>query len=63
MNLMVKDECCTARAACRQQIEFGNSEDNALNLATIVNQQRHPCVPAGQAKAMVIEAIGVPAGA
>ena len=63
MNSMVKDECCAARAACREQIEFGNTEDNALNLATIVYQQRHPCVPVGQAKAMVIEATGVPAGA
>ena len=51
---MVKDECCAARAACREQIEFGNTEDNALNLATLVYQQRHPCVPVGQAKAMVI---------
>lgn len=60
MNSMVKDEFCAARAAYREQIEFGNTEDNALNLATIVYQQRHPCVPAGQAKAMVSEALGVP---
>jgi len=63
VSSMVKDECCAARAAYRQQIEFGNTEDNTLNLVSIVYQQRHPCVPVGQAKAMVIEAIGVPAGA
>ena len=63
MNSMVKDECCAARAAYCEQIEFGNTEDNALNLATLVYQQRHPCVPVGQAKARVIEATGVPAGA
>ena len=58
-NSVVKDDFCAARAAYREQIEFGNTEDSALNLATIVYQQRHPCVPACQAKALVVEALGV----
>lgn len=58
-NSVVKDELCAARAAYREQIEFGSSEVNALNLATIVYQQRHPCVPACKARAIVGEALGV----
>ncbi len=54
-----KDEFCAARAAYREQIEFGSEKDTALNLATIVYQQRHPCVPAGQAREMVGAALGL----
>jgi hypothetical protein len=56
-NSVVKDELCAARAAYREQIEFGSTQDNALNLATIVYQQRHPCVPVGKARAIVAEAL------
>lgn len=58
-NLAIKDEFCAARAAYNEQIEFGSTQDNALNLATIVYQQRHPCVPVGTAKALVGNALGV----
>ena len=58
-NQMVKDEFCAARAAYREQLEFGSAEDTALNLATIVYQQRHPCVPVKEARAIVCEALGV----
>jgi hypothetical protein len=53
------DDFCNARAAYREQIEFGSEKDTALNLATIVYQQRHPCVPACKAKAMVGAALGI----
>ena len=55
----IKDEFCAARTAFREQIEFGNSEDCALNLATIVYQQRHPSVPVKEARAIVGQALGV----
>ena len=58
-NSIVKDELCAARAAYRERFEFGSTEVNALNLAIIVFQQRHPCVPAGKARAIVGEALGV----
>jgi hypothetical protein len=58
-NTVMKDEFCAARAAYLEQIEFGSAVDAALNLATIVYQQRHPCVPVGEARAMVGEALGV----
>ena len=58
-NTVVKDDLCAARAAYREQIEFGNTRDNAWNLATIVYQQRHPCMPVGKARAIVGEALGL----
>ncbi len=58
-NSMLKDEFCAARTAYREQIEFGSTQDNALNLATIVYQQRHPCIPVCKARAIVGEALGV----
>lgn len=56
---VVKDEFCAARAAYSEQIKFGSAQDTALNLATIVYQQRHPCVPVKEARAIVGEALGV----
>lgn len=45
--------------AYREQIEFGSSEDTALNLATIVYQQRHPRLPTNEARALVSKALGI----
>lgn len=59
VNPVARDEFCAARAAYREQIEFGSSQDNALNLATIVYQQRNPCVPVSKARTIVGEALGV----
>jgi hypothetical protein len=39
--------------AYREQIEFGSQMESALNLATIVYQQRHPAVPVAEARALV----------
>ena len=54
-----KDAFCAAKAAYREQIEFGSEECTALNLATIVYQQRHPSVPVVKARALVGEALGI----
>ena len=54
-----KDAFCAARAAYREQIKFGSEQDCALNLATIVYQQRHPRVPASQARLLVGKALGI----
>ena len=58
-SLVVKDDFCAARAAYREQIEFGSEEGNALNLATIVYQQRNPCIPVYEARSIVGEALGI----
>tara|TARA_R110001606_G_scaffold392293_1_gene561105 strand:- start:416 stop:616 length:201 start_codon:yes stop_codon:yes gene_type:complete len=36
-----------------EQIEFGSQPESAMNLATIVYQQRHPAVPVDEARAVV----------
>lgn len=36
-----------------EQIEFGSRPESALNLATIVYQQRHPAVPVAEARSVV----------
>ena len=54
-----KEERCAVMNAYREQIEFGSSEDTALNLATIVYQQRHPRLPTNEARALVSKALGI----
>jgi len=51
-----KDLCAVARAY-REQIAFGSGPEAALNLATIVYQQRHPCVPLAVARTRVDAAL------
>ena len=53
-----KEEFDSVRNAYREQIEFCNSSNTALNLATIVYQQRNPFVSACAAR--VAEALGIP---
>lgn len=36
-----------------EQIEFGSRPESAVNLATIVYQQRHPAVPVAEARCVV----------
>ncbi|MEX2617031.1 MAG: hypothetical protein WD767_13125 [Alphaproteobacteria bacterium] len=36
-----------------EQIEFGSRPESAVNLATIVYQQRHPAVPVAEARNVV----------
>ncbi len=52
-------EFCAVMNAYREQIDFGSGQDMALDLATIVDQQRHPRMPAGAAREFVGEALGV----
>ena len=52
-------EFCAVMNAYREQIDFGSGQDMALNLATIVYQQRHPLIPVDTAREFVGEALGV----
>ncbi len=53
------EEFDAARNAYREQIEFGSSSNTALNLATIVYQQRNPFISACEARARVAEALRI----
>ncbi len=59
VSTVENDDFFAARAAYREQIEFGSEQNTALNLATIVYQQRHPCVPACKAREIVGNALGL----
>lgn len=48
-----------AKNAYREQIAFGSPPQTALDLATIVYQQRNPRVPAQEARERIADALGV----
>ena len=54
-----RDGLGAARTAYREQIEFGSPPRTALDLATIVFQQRNPTVPVDEARELIVEALGV----
>lgn len=58
-GITISEEFDAARNAYQEQIEFGTSSNTALNLATIVYQQRNPFVSACEARARVAEALGI----
>lgn len=49
----------SAKNAYREQIEFGSPPQTALDLATIVYQQRNPCVPTKEARELIANMLGV----
>lgn len=46
-----------AKAAYREQIAFGSTPQTALDLATIVYQQRNPRIPTEEARTLVADAL------
>ena len=53
------DAFTAAKTAYREQIAFGSSQNTALDLATIVYQQRNPHVSTCDARARIAEALGL----
>lgn len=53
------DEFGAAKIAYHEQIEFGSALKSALNLASIVYQQRNPFVPVCEARARIADALGI----
>ena len=57
MMLLTKDDFDVVARAYHCQIDFGSDERTALNLATIVYQQRHPYAVAANSRIMVENAL------
>ncbi len=58
-NTSNRDAFVAAKSAYREQIEFGSPPRTALDLATIVYQQRNPCVPTEEARELIAELLGI----
>lgn len=57
MKLLTQDDLNAVAEAYRCQIDFGSDERTALNLATIVYQQRHPYAVATDSRTLVGDAL------
>ena len=58
-NSLKYDAFGAAKTAYREQIEFGSPPNTALDLATIVYQQRNPSVPVDEARELIAEVLGI----
>ncbi|MBT5110078.1 MAG: hypothetical protein HOM25_15475 [Rhodospirillaceae bacterium] len=57
MMLLTEEDLNAVAQAYRCQIDFGSDERTALNLATIVYQQRHPYAVAANSRTLVGDAL------
>ncbi|MDD9905827.1 MAG: hypothetical protein OXT06_19845 [Rhodospirillaceae bacterium] len=58
-EILQRDALEAAKAAYKEQINFGSAARTALDLATIVYQQRNPHVPASEARELIAGALGL----
>ena len=53
------DALGAAKSAYQEQIAFGSTPQTALDLATIVYQQRNPRIPTEEARTLIADALGL----